>query len=440
MVGDFVDNAGLYDMFGGIGGMKEAEAAGNFIERLMQRADKLSTMKLVLGSMGAGAAYGAAMGGVAGAAVGGALGASTGGLYKMKEKAKALYSMEDEVFRMALYKLARDRGLSESDAVGYAQQYMFDYSDIPPAVRFARDSGAIPFVTYTYKAVPAMLRLMLTRPHRVALNMALLWGINKASYFFLGLDGDDEDEERKYMPDYQKGMTAMSIPFTDMGIPKLLRMPFNDENGDPVYLDIMRMTPLGDFWDWTNQNGGIPMPNWGTPNGPIFGHFAAGVTNKDLFSGRPLVNDTMSTKEKTQIYTKYIASQWLPSSPGFAGSYHTNNILDGLKSQFEDTVLSNALEDLGYTGTNYRGEEVELKRALLGAGGIKIRGQSVSEQKQKALVKLNNERKALKSEITKTRKNGTMTDARKQAKIEDLQERFKILSEKMKEFHDAEDE
>ncbi len=434
LVGEFVDNAGLYDMFGGLGGMKEADAAGNFIQRLMQRADKLSAMKLIAGSAATGAAYGALMAGPVGAAVGGTLGATTGGLYKLKDKAQALYSMEDEVFRLGLYKLARSKGLSKSAAVDYAQQYMFDYSDIPPAVRFARDSGAIPFVTYTYKAVPAMLRLSLTRPHRVALNMALLWGINKASYFMLGLDDDDEDEERKYMPDYQKGMTAMSIPFTDMGIPKLLRMPFNDENGDPVYLDIMRMTPLGDFWDWTNQSGGIPMPNWGTPNGPIFGHFAAAVTNKDLFSGRPLVNDTMSMKEKTQIYTKYVASQWLPSSVAFAGSYHTNNVLDGLKSQFEGTELSNALEDMGYTGTNYRGDEVELKRALPGSFGIKIRGQSVSEQKQKALVKLNNERKALKSEITKTRKNGTMTEARKQAKIEDLQERIRTLSDKMAEF------
>ncbi len=434
LVGEFVDNAGLYDMFGGLGGMKEADAAGNFIQRLMQRADKLSAMKLIAGSAATGAAYGAVMAGPVGAAVGGTLGATTGGLYKLKGKAQAAYSMEDEVFRLGLYKLARGKGLSKSAAVDYAQQYMFDYSDIPPAVRFARDSGAIPFVTYTYKAVPAMLRLSLTRPHRVALNMALLWGINKISYLLLGLDGDDEDEERKYMPDYQKGMTAMSIPFTDMGIPKLLRMPFNDENDDPVYLDIMRMTPLGDFWDWTNQSGGIPMPNWGTPNGPVFGHFAAAVTNKDLFSGRPLVNDTMSMKEKTQIYTKYVASQWLPSSVAFAGSYHTNNVLDGLKSQFEGTELSNALEDMGYTGTNYRGDEVELKRALPGSFGIKIRGQTVSEQKQKALVKLNNERKALKSEITKTRKNGTMTEARKQAKIEDLQERIRTLSDKMAEF------
>ena len=324
------------------------------------------------------------------------------------------------MFKLGLYKLARDRGLEPRDAADYALTFMFDYTELPKSVRALRDTGILPFVSYTYKAIPAVARLALTRPHRVAAVSAAMYAFNAISYMLLGLNGDDEDEERKYMPEYQKGRSVFLMP-------KLLRLPFNDANGDPLFIDVYRWLPLGDFADVNNQAGGAPLPAWMMPSGPAFNHYSALIMNKDTFTGRELVNDRMSAGEKSKIYAKWLAQQWVPSSVGVPFSYYTDNVLNGMKSQFEDTAFSDALEAMGYTGTNYRGEDAKLDRAAMGALGVKVRGQSVEQQKQAAMRKKKYESQQLKADITRIKKDNTLTESAKQFKIEARQEQLERL-------------
>ena len=188
-----------------------------------------------------------------------------------------------------------------------------------------------------------------------------------------------------------------------------------------------RWLPLGDFADVNNQAGGAPLPAWMMPSGPAFNHYSALIMNKDTFTGRELVNDRMSAGEKSKIYAKWLAQQWVPSSVGVPFSYHTDNVLNGMKSQFEDTAFSDALEALGYTGTNYRGEDVKLDRAAMGALGVKVRGQSVEQQKQAAMRKKKYEAQQLKADITRIKKDNTLTESAKQSKIEARQEQLERL-------------
>lgn len=388
LIGDYVDVAGLQEMFVGLGNESDHAIMDNFMTRTLKKADKLAL----------------------------------GAVSKSAKFAQKAYRVEDEVFKVALYKRGRDQGLSKREAADYALTYMFDYSEIPKGAKRLRDAGILPFVSYTYKAIPALARAALTRPHRFLSVTAAMYALNALSYFMLGADGDEE-EERKFMPEYQKG-------FTVFGTPKLLRMPFNDGNGDPVFIDVYRWLPLGDFADTQNQMGGLSLPQWMMPNGPAINHYSALISNKDTFTGKELVKDYMPESEKAIIRAKWVASQWIPSSVGVPYSYHTNNILDGMKSQFEGTAFSKALEAMGFTGKNYRGENVDLGRAALGSVGIKVRGQSVEDAKARHQRSTGYQIRELKSDISSIRKNQKLTEGQRRAQIERRQEAIQRLIEK----------
>ncbi|MDK4684284.1 hypothetical protein QDY72_03670, partial [Kingella negevensis] len=387
LVGEAVDAGGVLEMFIGLNGT-DGEVMDGYVTNLLQWADKKT------GSV----------------------------VSKIGGKMQDAYRLEDEVFRLALFKDARERGLSVNEARDYATTFLFDYSEVPQGVKVLRDTGLLPFVSYTYKAVPAMLRLALTKPHRMLALTAMIYGINALSYAMLG-DGGDEGKEREYMPEYQQG-------YTSFGTPKLIRMPWNDD-GKPVFLDIYRFLPLGDFADTGNRMGGLNLPNWLVPNGPAINHMAALMFNKDMFSGEELVKDYMSDSEKTAIRAKWVAAQWLPASVGVPFSYHTNNVLDGLKNQFEGTALSDALEKMGYTGKTYRGEDKDLNRALLGAVGVKLRGDSADKLQGSYERKVGYEIREIKSDMAHIRKDNSLSVPAKAAKLKERQARIAELTKQM---------
>ena len=73
------------------------------------------------------------------------------------------------MFKLGLYKLARDRGLSPRDAADYALTFMFDYTELPKSVRALRDTGILPFVSYTYKGTSYNTKLKLRTLKRIAI-------------------------------------------------------------------------------------------------------------------------------------------------------------------------------------------------------------------------------------------------------------------------------
>ena len=389
LVGDAVDTTGVMEMFVGLNGT-DGQVMDGFFVNFAKRADKLT-----FGVIG-----------------------------KIGKKMQTAYQAEDEVFKLALYATARDRGLNPTQAREYATTFMFDYSEVPHGVKVLRDTGILPFVSYVYKAIPAVARLALTKPHKLLALTSLIYGINALSYALLGNAGD-EDKEREYMPEYQQGYTAF-------GTPKLIRMPWNDGN-KPVFLDIYRWLPLGDFADTGNRMGGIPLPSAIMPNGPVVGHAAALLMNKDTFSGGNLTEDYMGTGEKAAIYGKWLAAQWLPASVGVPYSYHTNNVLDGVKNSFEGTALSDALEYMGYTGRTYRGEEKDLGRALTGAFGVKVRGDNADSLKGKYERKIGFEIREIRQDMAKIRKDNSLSVPARMAKLRERQNRIAELFRQMQE-------
>ena len=388
LVGEAVDSAGIRELFTGLNNTDDdAVITDSFFRRVLKRADRLA-----LGIPG-----------------------------KISDKAQTFYRVEDEVFKMALYRMARSKGLSNTEARDYTLNFFFDYGEVPQGIKFVRDTGLLPFVSYTYKAIPAVLRGALTRPHRFLAVTGLMYALNAMSYAMLG-DDADEEEERKYMPEYMKG-------FTSFGTPKLIRLPWNDSQGKPMFIDVYRWLPLGDFADVGNRTGGLPVPQFMNPNGPLVSTYNAMVNNTDTFTGGKLTHDYMTTREKTVIRAKWIAGQILPASVGMPFSYHTNNVLDGVKNSFEGTKFSEVLEDLGWTGKTYRGEDKQLYRALLGSFGFKIRGEKPEDWKAADRRRRNYEAQEIRAANRRIMRDNSLSqsakDARLRSNAEHMQNLFK---------------
>lgn len=88
---------------------------------------------------------------------------------KLGSMAFKLYSLEDDISRLALYTHYRKAGQTPQQAMKSSGKVVFDYTRrMPPALRGARDSGLIPFVSWTYKSLPLMFETMFKRPSRYA--------------------------------------------------------------------------------------------------------------------------------------------------------------------------------------------------------------------------------------------------------------------------------
>ena len=423
LVGEAVDSAGIRELFTGLNNTDDdAVITERFFTRVIRRADELSR-----GVVGKAAhaidAVTFGMAGKAAHAVGKVGSAGGKAVRKTSNVAQTFYRVEDEVFKMALYRMARSKGLSNTEARDYTLNFFFDYGEVPQGIKFVRDTGILPFVSYTYKAIPAVLRGALTRPHRYLAVTGLMYALNAMSYAMLG-DDADEEEERKYMPEYMKG-------FTSFGTPKLIRLPWNDSQGKPMFIDVYRWLPLGDFADVGNRTGGLPIPQFMNPNGPAVSTYNAMVNNTDTFTGGKLTQDYMTDGEKTVVRAKWIAGQILPASVGMPFSYHSNNVMDGLKNQMEGTKFAEVLEDLGWTGKTYRGEDKQLYRAALGAFGIKVRGEKPEDLRAATQRRLHSQEREIRADMRRIRRNNTLSQQAKEAQLARRQQSLQRLFEQM---------
>ena len=225
------------------------------------------------------------------------------------------------------------------------------------------------------------------------------------------LSGGDEEEERNNMPEYRKG-------YSIFGIPKQLRLPWNDDD-KPAYIDITRILPLGDFADINNQQGGAPIPNWLMPNGPLIGAASVFLFNRDPFTGEDFKKSYEGMSDKAGEYAKWLMAQWLPSSIGVPFSYHTNKLMDGLKSQFEGTAFSDALEYMGYTGRRRNGDPVQLGDSVRGAFGIKTWSFDPEAEAGKSIRYKQYEAREIRTDMRKTMRDQSLTPAQKQDKLEE---------------------
>lgn len=214
------------------------------------------------------------------------------------------YQAEDSVFRLAKFLKELDDGATDVEAGKAAKEAFLDYSINAPWVRTMRRT-ALPFISFTYRAAPLLVKNMATKPWKFAKYLGLGYGLQMLAYGMLGGAGDDE-KEQKLLPDELRGRSIL-------GIPKLIRMPWNDKDGDPVWLDVRRWLPGADIAELNNEQSAVPLPPWLSAGGTL----ALAIdlfSNTDRF-GDQIVAPTDSAGQAAEKVADHIFKWAAPNLP-----------------------------------------------------------------------------------------------------------------------------
>lgn len=84
---------------------------------------------------------------------------------------KHLYEGEDLVYKLGGFYGDLKAGKSVEESLQSIYQAYFDYGSLPAGVAAIRDTGLVPFISYTYKAIPGMIKGIYENPHRLAIVM-----------------------------------------------------------------------------------------------------------------------------------------------------------------------------------------------------------------------------------------------------------------------------
>lgn len=268
---------------------------------------------------------------------------------KLDNAMTQFYQVEDELFRMATYMRRLDLGDTPIDAARTAREQFLDYDIRAPWVNAARRT-VLPFISYTYRAVPVVAQSIIHRPWKLAKYFTLAYLANSLSYL---LAPGDEDEERRTMRDDQQGMTWI-------GTPRMLRMPWHDEHGNPVFMDIRRWIPAGDVFDMNQGNSALPVPAPVQFGGPLMLAFEFAL-NKQAFTGEEIVNrDTDTALEATGKTADWLYKSWMPSGAYIPGSFYWDRFWTAQDG-----------------GRDILGRPYSVPQALLSSIGIKVQPHDV---------------------------------------------------------------
>lgn len=297
-----------------------------------------------------------------------------------------LYQNEDTLFRLAAYLKARDDGLSRREAGKFARDAFLDYEISAPWVQAARQT-ALPFVSFIYRALPKMLGTAANKPWKLAKLLLVVGGLNALGYL---LSGGDEDRERKLLPEEKAGRLFF-------GVPKLIRMPWNDEHGNPVFLDIRRWIPIGDVFDTGQNHAAVPLLPMALPAGPV-AVLAELIANRSQFTGRDITQGTDSGWEKILKVADHLFKAFSPNlmlpGPGYA--------VPGTDRGQLQTYAWQGAQDAATGRTDAFGRELSLPQALGNAVGIKLGSYSEEAARQRLKIEFDRQQAEIRGEIGKS--------------------------------------
>jgi hypothetical protein len=206
-------------------------------------------------------------------------------LMKYSDVGPWFYGMMEVSMKSVVYKNARQNlGLSKEAAEKLAHQALFDYSKIPPAIRFARNWYS-PFITFSYKALPRLAKQAVRKPWKMIPYLGLMYLMEEGVQMMFGEDDEEREAQKRILPDY---ISRDSLPHV---MESHVRMPFRTPDGRDKYLDLSFFFPWGSATDMAE--GALSwMPSVIAPNNPVFNLAASWKSNTDLFTGEELILDT----------------------------------------------------------------------------------------------------------------------------------------------------
>ena len=302
------------------------------------------------------------------------------------------YRLEDEFFKMAIYLAERNKGTKPFEAVDAANRYFFNYQDMPDGMKIARDFPVgSPFISYTYFAVPAIVRTAIEKPEKILALAAALEGINYAGTM---LNGELQDQgywdrmadEKALYPGWMQGRTFwggvnnVSVPFLDSYKLSLANM---NAGGNPFIGNSERSGAWPEFLSFwgAGPEGSNPMTK-----------LLFDISRNEDWRSNPIWMEGAPVSEKIRKATNYIYQNITPSNILFPGSYHQQKALEGMANIKRETELegeqpnrlvggvvdlANAVSEVigggQFTGLDRKENDILFRDALYGSVGIKLR-------------------------------------------------------------------
>ena len=297
-----------------------------------------------------------------------------------------MYEGNEKFFKLAVYTKAREAGATVDQAAKKAQKFLFDYSDIPPWVKHAK-RWVSPFLTFTYKAMPLFAEQAIKRPWKIAGLMGTIYAAEQMTMAQLGLNKEDYKEKRKALPEWMQQ--------TALGQYTQVLMPFADDFGNDLYLDLAYILPYGNLGESWGQSV-LPLSDI-LPSTPVFKLLSGIGTNTDTFTGKAILPELARHKIQAGIIDgyreaaeAYLGFVWKDLTPSMApGGYSWNKLKTGIKNLAADEPV-----------TDWAGRPRDLKTAILSSlFGIKLT--PVDSEKFKVIEKSirNNIKRTVSQEI-----------------------------------------
>ena len=229
------------------------------------------------------------------------------------KKAGDIYQGEEQISKMVKFADMLSKRATPQAAAKEAQKWLFNYQEIPNAVKVAKQIA--PFITFTYKALPRVGETLVNNPLKVYKYYALAKGFNESSRKMLNMRPQEFAKENKMLPPW----LMKSIG----GMPTNLLMPWKDKFDRTQWLNLEYILPLGMGPEIMQR--GIK----GLVGNPLVTLFADLSKNQD-FKGQDIIPVGSTPGEAAKIITEYIYRQIAPSlSPGLWNVGTGEEILKG---------------------------------------------------------------------------------------------------------------
>lgn len=313
-----------------------------------------------------------------------------GKVQKAFDKIAEYYQKEEEFAKLAQYIFQREtRGLSPEEAWKVAERATFNYAQVTPFIRQLRESlFGFPFITFTYKATPQILRTAATKPTRIS-------NIGKIKN---AIENQTDVEELK-------AERASQPPWVRDGF--YIKLPIEDKFGRSAYLDLTYVLPFGDlvsgkfFERAEERQTGLPesLPSAALRKSPFLNLIREMATNKDFYGNKIWRASDPIEKQTLDIF-RHLSQTYLPPElsnqiPGGWRADGTRRPPAAQRVQEQEKKLG-AIEQGGAQSRSFAQELMRLAGIKISPVDLAVQQEFSERSKKKALETLLEERGILK--------------------------------------------
>lgn len=307
------------------------------------------------------------------------------------------YQFIESVGKVAVIIDAMERqGLSERDAVILAEDAQFDYSNVSPAVRYLRNSPiGMPFITFSSKVAPQLIKTAATRPWAFGPYLALAFGLPMLTQYMLDIDDDDLERLKKTLPKWAQETGSVYL------------LPFKDSAGRWHYWNAGYVLPWGQFQDAAHKAyAGKPLEaakGMGMFGAPLVSLMTAVQTGIDPFTQRPIYNKADPPGRQWRDISLYL---WSMAMPPWAGS-------TGFAKKLHDAALDVPIDKQGNPSAT-------MTQAVSSIFGISLYGLDPDVNRQKNLAQMKYEIDEIKRRRGSIAKDARLKPADKKAYLDEI--------------------